>query len=110
MTPSQTAGQIRTHIAELGDGNKIENVELARDSATGQTRNYVNDFRDEVVKPEHVKQSEDGVSHRPQRCVIAQTLEHLPCENREQKKQQHRHLEVVGLARTDLGEIIEAAA
>src|SRR5436190_3228630 len=110
MTSSQTADQIRTHIAELSDRNKVENVELARDRASGRTRNYVNDFCDEIVKPEHVKEPEDGVSHCPQRCVIAQALEHLPGENRQQEKEQHRHLKVVGLAGTDLRKIIEAAA
>src|SRR5438876_557081 len=102
MTSDQTANQVGTHVAELGDGNEIENVELAGDSACGRTRNYVNDFRNEVVKPKHVEQSEYCIRHRPQRCVIAQAFEHLPSKNGEQEKEQHRHFKVVRVARADL--------
>ena len=33
MSPDQAAGQIRAHVAELGDRDQIENVELAGDRA-----------------------------------------------------------------------------
>ena len=75
-----------------------------------RARNHINDFRDEVVKPEHVEQPEDRIGHCPQRRIVAQTAKHLPRENGQHKKEQHRHLEVVGMPGTDLREIIEAAA
>jgi ribosome assembly protein YihI (activator of Der GTPase) len=41
---------------------------------------------------------------------MAQAREHLPRENRQQKKEQHRNFEVVGTRRPNLGEVIKAAA
>jgi hypothetical protein len=110
VASNQTAREIRAHVAELGDGHQIKNVKLAGDGTGRRTGHDVNNFGDEVVKPEHVKQAEDRVGHRPQRRVVPQAVEHLTRENRKEEKEQHRHLEVVRMARADAREIIETTA
>src|SRR5436190_23434326 len=61
MTPNQAAGQIRAHIAELRDGDQIEDIKLARHSAGRGARHHVNDLGNKVVKPKDVEQSKDRV-------------------------------------------------
>src|ERR1700682_3475820 len=110
VATDQATGQIRAHIAELRDRDEIQNVKLSRDRTRRGPWNHVDDFGDEIVEPENVKQPEDRVSHRPQRRVVAETVEHLPGEYGQQKKEQDRDLEVVRVTGSAAREIVKAAA
>src|SRR6266704_6617759 len=110
MPANRAAGQIRAHVAEFCDRDQIQDIELSCEHATARARRKIDDLRDEIKKPKHVEQTEQGVSHRLQRFVMAQAREHLPRENRQQKKEQYRNFEVVGTRRPNLGEVIKTAA
>src|ERR1700719_5224804 len=71
------AGQIGTHVAELGDRDQIQNVKLSRHDSVSPARSKIKDFRNEVEKPQDIKQPEYGVGHRLQRLVVAKPREHL---------------------------------
>src|SRR5947208_16951371 len=105
MTPDQTAGHIRSHIAELRDRDAIEDVELPRYRSIQRARRHVDDLGNEIVKPKHVKESEERIRHGLERLIIAETGKHLPSENGQQEEEQDCQFEVVGTRRTDFSEI-----
>src|SRR4051812_15213976 len=105
MSPEHTPHKIRPHIAELRDYNQVEAVKLPGHSPGARARQKIHDLCDEIEQPKDVKQSEQRISHRLQRFVLAQTSEHLPRKNREEKKQQDGDFEVVGTRRPHLAEI-----
>ena len=80
---------------------QIKDVKLAGHRPIRRARRHVDDFGDEIEKPEHIKQPEERVGHRLQRLIVPQAVEHLPGENGQQKKEQHRHFEVVGTRRAE---------
>src|SRR6266536_99637 len=110
MAPNRAAGEVSAHVAEFCDRNQIQDIELARHAASTRARRKINDLCDEVKKPKHIKQAEQGVRHRSQRFGMAQARKHLARENRKQKKEQYRDFEVVGTGRPNLGEVIKTAA
>jgi hypothetical protein len=95
MPPNRAPGQIRTHVREFGDGNQIQHVELAGKLAAAGTRSEINNFGDEIVKPKHVEQAEQSVSHRLQRLVISKPRKHLASEYRKQKEKQDSDFEII---------------
>src|SRR5207247_10562754 len=109
MPANRAAGQVCPHVAEFCDRNQIQDIELSCEHATARARRKIDDLRDEIKKPKHVEQTEQGVSHRLQRFVMAQAREHLSRENRQQKKEQHGNFEVVGTRRPNLAEVIKTA-
>src|SRR6202008_3250164 len=67
------------------------------------------DLGDEIKKPKHIKQAEQGVRHSLQRLIVAKPSKHLASENGQQKKKQDSNFEVIGMCRTNLGEVIKTA-
>ena len=61
--------------AEFCDRDQIQNIKLPGHCARARTRREIDDLGDEIEKPEHVKQAEQGVSHGLQRLVIAQAAQ-----------------------------------
>src|ERR1051325_2818874 len=109
MPSNYAPGQVCAHIGEFGDGNQIQNVELAGKMAVGRTRSEIHNLRDEIVKPEHVQQPEQRVSHGLQRFVIPKSREHLPSKDREQKEKENSDFKIVRACRSDFGEVVETA-
>src|SRR5438045_9396464 len=109
MPADDAAGQISAHVAELRDRYQIETVKLSADHTAARSRSQIQNLSGEIEKPEDVKQTEQRVSHRLQRFVIAQAREHLPAKDRQQKKEQHRHFEVVGTGRADGRKIMKTS-
>src|SRR4051812_42678434 len=97
MSSDNASGQVCAHVTELSDGNKIEDVKLAGHCAVRRTRQDIHDLCDEVIKPKHIKKAEDRICHRAKRCIVPETFEHLSGKNGEEKEQEYRHLEVVGM-------------
>src|SRR5207302_11439484 len=86
VSADEAAGDIRAHVAELRNHDQIEHIKMPGHVPGGVARKNIDDFRDEIEKPEHVEKSEGRVSHRLQRRIIARALEHLPREDNDQKK------------------------
>ena len=87
MPANRAASQIRAHVAELRDRNQIETIKLPRYNSAARSRREIENFGGKIEKPEHVKQSEQRVSHRLQRFVVPQTGKHLPAKHRQQEKE-----------------------
>ena len=81
MPPNHAAGQIRAHVREFGDRDQVQHIKLSGELAGAQARRQIHDLGDEIKKPKHIKQAEQGVSHRLQRLVIAQARKHLSSKN-----------------------------
>src|SRR6266481_9334878 len=107
MPPNRAPRQIRTHVRKLRDRDQIQYVELAGDLAAAGTRSEIHNFGDEIVKPKHVEQTKQRVSHRLQRLVVPKPRKHLPSEYRQQKEKEDRNFEIVGACGSDFGEIIK---
>ena len=108
MPADQTSGDVCAHVAEFRDRDQIQTIKLAGDYTGRGTRRDVNNFRDEIVEPKDIEQTEQRVSHRAQRFVIAQAVEHLPRENRQQKKEQDGDFKIVGARQAVTREVVKA--
>src|SRR6266540_6034805 len=107
MPPNRAPRQIRPHVRKLRDRDQIQYIELAGELAAARTRSEIHNFGDEIVKPKHVEQTEQCVSHRLQRLVIPKPRKHLPSEYCQQKEKEDSDFEIVGACRSDFGEIIK---
>ena len=90
MPADQAPGQIRAHVAEFGDGDQIQDIKLPTDDSARCAGRKIKNFRREIEKPKHVKQTEQRVSHRSQRFIMPQASEHLTSEHGQQKKKNDR--------------------
>ena len=64
VSPDGAARQISAHIGKFGHRDQIQNIKLPCYSAGARAWRQINDLRDEIVKPEHVEQTKQRVSHR----------------------------------------------
>ncbi len=60
---------------------KYRAIKLTCDRAGARARRQVNNFGDEIEKPQHIEQAKQCVSHRLQRLVVPQPRKHLPRKN-----------------------------
>src|SRR5256885_16888185 len=87
--PSDCApGQVSAHIAEFCHRYQKQNVKLAGDDSGARSRSEIKNFGDEIEEPQHIEQNEQSISHSLQRHLVTQTTEHMPGDNRQQKKKQ----------------------
>src|SRR6202008_1553204 len=77
MTSDRAPCKICAHVGEFRYRDQGQNIELSSQLARARTRRQIDNFGDEIEKPEHVKQTEQRVGHRLKRFVMAQTSEHL---------------------------------
>src|SRR4029077_13162930 len=109
MTPNSAAGQIRPHVGELCHRDQLKDVKMPREFAAARPWSQINDFRDEIKKPKHVKQTEQRVGHRLQRLIVAKPSKELSSKDRQQEKKEDGDFEIVGMRRPDFGKVIKTA-
>src|SRR6266516_5731340 len=78
--------------------------------ARARSGRKINNFCNEIVEPENVKQTEQGVSHRLQRLVVPKARKELSPEHREQEEKEDGNFEIIGMRRPDSRKIIKTAS
>ena len=88
VAPDERAHYIRSHIAELGNENKVEQEKLARIRRTARRKREKADLLNKVQQPGHIHQAKQrrGNGGKPGRILFGNKLSHAQAEDKQDQK------------------------